>query len=71
MSFSHLDYMCKVFSFNVVVSLDENLSEDGFSDGVVLGIELVKAMECVSVLRSKRIQLNPLHVFNSISLYKN
>lgn len=45
--------MCKVFSFNVVVCLDEDLPEDGLSDGVVFGIELIKPMKRVSVLMSK------------------
>lgn len=59
---SNLDYVCKVFSFNVVVSLDEDLSEDGFSNGVVFGVELVKPVECVTVLMSEtkpvKLQLN-------------
>lgn len=50
---SHLDNVCKIFPLNVVVSLDEDLSEDGFSNGVVLCVELVKAMERVAVLKSK------------------
>lgn len=45
--------MCKVFSFNVIVRLDEDLPEDGFSDGVVFGVKLIKPMEGVSILRSK------------------
>lgn len=45
--------MCKVFSFNVVVSLDEDLSENRLSDRVVFGVELVKPMERVTVLKSK------------------
>lgn len=45
--------MCKVFSFNVVVSLDEDLSQDGFSNGVIFRIELVKPMERVAVLMTK------------------
>lgn len=49
---SHLNYMCKIFPFDVVVCLDEDLSEDGFSNGVVLGVELVKPMKCVTVLMS-------------------
>lgn len=55
---SNLDYVCKVFSFNVVVSLDEDLSEDGFSNRVVFGVELVKPVECVTVLMSKSNQSN-------------
>lgn len=34
----------------MVVSFDENLSQDGLSYGVVLGIELVKAMKSVAIL---------------------
>lgn len=51
---SHLDYMCKVFPFNVVVRLDEDLSEDGLSYWIVFGVELVKAMERVTVLFGER-----------------
>lgn len=47
---SHLDDVRKVFSFDVVVRLDEDLSEDGLSYWVVLGVELVKAVERVAVL---------------------
>lgn len=51
---SHLDYMCKIFPFNVVVRLDEDLSEDGLSYWIVFGVELVKAMERVTVLFGER-----------------
>lgn len=50
MLFTNLDYVCKVFPLNMIVSLDEDLSEDRFSNGVVFGIEFVKAMERVAVL---------------------
>lgn len=46
----YLDDVCKVFPLNVVVGLDEDLSEDGLADGVVLGVELVEAVESVAVL---------------------
>lgn len=46
--------MCKVFPFNVVVRLDEDLSEDGLSYRIVFSIELVKAMERVAVLFGER-----------------
>lgn len=46
--------MAKVFALDVVVCLDEDLSQDGFSDGVVFGVELVEAMERVAVLRTDR-----------------
>lgn len=42
--------MPKVFPFDVVVRLDEDLSEDGLSYWVVLGVELVKPVEGVAVL---------------------
>lgn len=45
--------MCKVFSFNVVVSLDEDLSENGLPNRIVFGVELVKPMERVAVLVSE------------------
>lgn len=44
--------MCKVFSVDVVVGLDEDLSENGLADGIVFGVELVKPMEGVTVLVS-------------------
>lgn len=47
---THLDDVCKVFSLDVVVGLDEDLSEDGLSYWVVLGVELVKPVERVAVL---------------------
>lgn len=50
----YLDDMSEVFPVDVIVSFDEDLSQDGFSDGVVFGVELVEAVERVSVLRRKR-----------------
>lgn len=47
---SYLDYVCKVFPFDVVVRLDEDLSEDRLANRVVLGVELVKPVERVAVL---------------------
>lgn len=47
---SDLDHVAKVFALDVVVCLDEDLSQDGLADGVVFGVELVKAMESVTVL---------------------
>lgn len=46
--------MCKVFSFDVVVGLDEDLSENGLADRIVFGVELVKPMEGVTVLVGER-----------------
>ena len=43
--------MSEVFPFYVVVCLDEDLSQDGLPNGVVFGVEFVKAMESVAVLR--------------------
>lgn len=37
----------------MVVGLDEDLPEDGLADGVVLGVELVEAVESVAVLRGE------------------
>lgn len=51
---SHLDYVRKVFPFDVVVSLDEDLPQDGLADGVVLRVELIKAVECVTVLKGMK-----------------
>ena len=46
----HLNNVAKVFPLNVVVCFDEDLSQNRLADGVVFGIELVKAMKSVSVL---------------------
>lgn len=35
----------------MVVCFDEDLSEDGLADGIVLGVELVEAVESVPVLQ--------------------
>lgn len=51
---SHLDDVGKVFPLDMVVSLDEDLPQDGLTDGVVLGVELIKAVECVPVLKGMR-----------------
>ena len=47
----HLNNVAKVFPLNVVVCFDEDLSQDGLADGVVFGIELVKAVKSVTVLQ--------------------
>lgn len=47
----HLNNVTKVFPLNVVVCLDEDFSQNGLTNGIVFGIELVKAMESVSVLQ--------------------
>lgn len=44
--------MTKVFSLDVVISFNEDLSQDGLADGVVFGVELVKAMKRISVLKT-------------------
>lgn len=49
----YLDYMPKVFPLNMVVSLDKDFSEDGLSNGVVLGVEFIKAVKCVTVLQER------------------
>ena len=49
----HLNNVTKVFPLDVVVRFDEDLSQDGLADGIVFGIELVKAMESVTVLQRK------------------
>ena len=51
---NHLHDLSEVFSLNVVVCLDEDLSQPTLADRVVLGIELVKPVECVAVLHSGR-----------------
>lgn len=51
----HLNDVTKVFALNVVVCFDEDLSQDRLADGIVLGIELVEAMESVAVLQKQLI----------------
>ena len=60
LSLPYLDDVGKVFPLDVVVSLDEDLPQDGLSDGVVFSIELVEAVERVSVLRGE-ITLKTMH----------
>lgn len=47
---AHLDDVGKVLPRDAVVRLDEDLPQDGLPDGVVLGVELVEAVEGVAVL---------------------
>ena len=42
--------MRKVLPRDAVVRLDEDLPQDGLPNGVVLGVEFVKAVESVAVL---------------------
>lgn len=42
--------MTEVLPLHVVVGFDEYLPQDGLADGVVFGVELVKAMERVAIL---------------------
>lgn len=49
----HLNNVTKVFPLNVVVCFDEDLSQDGLANGIVFGVELVKAMKSVAVLQKE------------------
>lgn len=49
----HLNNVTKVFPLNEVVRFDEDLSQDGLTDGIVFGVELVESMESVTILQSK------------------
>lgn len=51
---SHLDYVRKVFPFHMVVSLDEDLPQNRLTDGVVLRVELIKAVERVAILKGTK-----------------
>ena len=53
MSLLYLNDVGKVLPLNVVVGLNEDFTQDGLSDGVVFGVELVKAVEGVTVLRTQ------------------
>ena len=48
--FTYVYKLSKVFTTNVVISLDEDFSQFTFTDGVVLGVELVEAMESIAIL---------------------
>ncbi len=54
--FLYLDELSEEPSADVVVRLEEDLSKPRLPDRVVLGVELVKPMECVPVLGGKVIQ---------------
>lgn len=45
--------MPEVFPLNMVVSLDKDFSEDGLSNGVVFGVEFIKAVKRVTVLEER------------------
>ena len=47
----HLNNVTEVFSLDVVVCFDEDLSQDGLTNRIVFGVELVKAMKSVAVLQ--------------------
>lgn len=49
-SLQYLDDVGKVLPLDVVVRLDEDFTQNGLTDGVVLGIELVESVEGVTVL---------------------
>ena len=49
----HLYDVTKIFPLNVIVRFYEDLSQDGLADRVVLGVEFVKTMESVAVLKRK------------------
>ena len=46
-----MNEICKVASFDVIVSLDEYLPQLALPYRIVLGVELVKAMKSISILR--------------------
>lgn len=45
------DDVCKVFAVQEVIRLEENFTQTRFADGIVFGVEFVKAMESVAVLK--------------------
>lgn len=47
----HLNDVSEVFPFDVVVGFDENLSQDGLANRIILSVELVKAVKSVAVLK--------------------
>jgi len=49
---SYLDYSGEVFSIEVVVCLQKYFTQPTLSNRIVFGIELVKAMECVTILQN-------------------
>lgn len=58
----HLDETRKIFSFDVVVRLQVNLPQLTGSHWVVFGVELVKAMKCLSSLGEETILCNDEHM---------
>lgn len=46
--------MTEIFPLHVVVRFYEDLSQDGLANRIVLGIEFIKTMESVSVLKMKQ-----------------
>lgn len=48
-TFSYFDDACKVSAVEVVVRFEEHLSQSALADGIVLGVELVEPVKCVSV----------------------
>ena len=45
--------MSEIFSVNVVVRLDEDFPQSALPHRVVLGVELVEAVECVAILANE------------------
>lgn len=43
----------KVLPLDIVIGFNEDLSQDGFTDGIIFRVEFVKSMECVAVLQTE------------------
>lgn len=50
----HLYDVTEIFPLHVVVRFYEDLSQDGLTDRVVFGVEFVKTMESIAVLKTKQ-----------------
>ena len=53
---AHLYDVTEIFPLHMIVRFYEDLSQDGLADRVVLGVEFVKTMESVPVLKRKKTQ---------------
>ena len=59
---SYLDYSGEVCSIEVVVCLQKYFTQPALTNRIVFGIELVEAMECVTILQNTAIILSHCNI---------
>lgn len=53
-SLQYLNDLCKVFAIEIIICLQEHLTQSRLSDWIIFGIELVETMESIPILQDTK-----------------